>query len=79
MSRPEDGNYAALHALNLHMIFRKADDYFVQFTDVEETILTDECNLSEKITEFLSEWKAIVDVTAIQQNIHHHLSLTDGQ
>lgn len=79
MSRPGDSNFEKLHAIDLNDIFKKADNYFVDFTSVEEMIMTEECDLSEKITAFLKEWASITDVTAIQQNIHYNLMIMDKE
>ena len=73
MSRPDDSSFSKLQELSLDDIYNKADNYFVEFTSMEELINADECNLSKKITEFLQEWNEITDVTAIQQNIHYEL------
>lgn len=79
MSKPEDGNFEALHSLDLNDIAKKADTFFIEFAEIEELIMADECNLTEKITEFLKEWQHITDVTAIQQNIHYRLLIMDKE
>lgn len=73
MSRPEDNCFFALQDLSLDEIYNKADAYFIDFTTIEEIIESDKCNLTEKLSLFLQEWKGITDVTAIQQNIHYNL------
>lgn len=77
MARPEDNSFFPLQELSLDDIYNKADNYFIDFTSIEELIDADECNLSDKITSFLQEWKSITDVTAIQQNIHYQLKTLD--
>jgi len=79
MAEEQDGNYEALDKLRLDEIYAKADNYFVEFTDDFGMIETAPCNLTEKLTQFLSEWSSIVDVEAIQQNIHHRLQLFDSE
>jgi hypothetical protein len=74
MARPEDSNFFPLQELSLNDVFEKADAHFIDFTITEEVIDTKKCNLSEKIKLFLSEWSQVVDVTAIQQNIHYKLN-----
>lgn len=73
MSKPSDNNSDALYDIDLNDVFQKCDDYFVNLTSFEEIIETEESNLENKITEFLSQWKTVVDVTAIQQNVHNIL------
>lgn len=74
MARPDDNNFTELQNLSLDDIFNKADNYFIDFTSIEEIIISDECKLSEKIALFLNEWASVTDVVAIQQNIHYNLS-----
>jgi hypothetical protein len=56
-------------------VFSQADQFFVNLTTFDEMIEVDEGDVpfSEQISEFLKEFKGIVDVTAIQQNIHNIL------
>ncbi len=77
MAHPNDKNFIELQYLDLNDIFTKADQFFGDLTDVGELIMADEVNLSEKLTEFLQEWAQIVDITAMQQNIHHRLEIHD--
>lgn len=77
MSEPEDSNFLELFDLNLNDIFKKADEFFIDFTDDLGMIISEDVNLSSKITEFLKEWSQIVDVTAIQQNVHYQLYVLD--
>ena len=77
MAEKDDPNFEKLQELNLQDIFQKADQFFCEYTDDLGMIMTEECGLTEKITEFLKEWEEVVDVTAIQQNIHYHLLLID--
>ncbi len=80
MSRPEDSNFKKLQELDINDVFKKADSYFIKFTDFEEMISdTDACNLTEKITEFLKEWAYVVDITAIQQNVHYRLEMMEKE
>ncbi len=79
MSRPDDNNFRRLTELDLNDVSIKADNYFVEFCDVEELISdTESIDLTSKLTEFLSEWKNITDVSAIQQNIHYRLSVLEN-
>lgn len=75
MAQTVDSNYEKLTAVSLDDVFNKADEFFVDFCTIEEAIETNLCNLTERITEFLQPWKSITDITAIQQNIHHNISL----
>jgi len=77
MAEPQDHSFDKLQKLNLHDVFKKADDYFCQYADDDGMILTEEFNLKSKLAEFLKEWEAITDVTAIQQNIHYQLARLD--
>jgi len=79
MAETEDHKFKEIQSLNLQDIFNKADNYFIQFSDQNKMIFTEEHNLTEKITEFLKEWEEIVDVTAIQQNIHYKLLVMDKE
>lgn len=74
MAHPDDKNYKELVELDLNNVLGKADNYFCQFTVYEEAIDTIQCNLSQKIKDFLQEWKSITDITSIQQNIHSAFS-----
>ncbi len=79
MSRPEDNSFKRLSELDLNDVSTKADNYFVEFCDIEELISdTESIDLTSKLTEFLSEWKHVTDVTAIQQNIHYRLSILEN-
>lgn len=77
MARPEDSSFEALNNLSLNDVFEKADSFFVQFTGPLELIDTKKHALAVKITEFLSQWKEVTDVTAIQQNIHYQILIED--
>lgn len=81
MAKPEDRNFYALNELDLNDVFRKADSFFIEYCTFEEAIEMDELEeeFSTTIALFLSEWKAIVDVTAIQQNVHHRLATIDSE
>ena len=73
MADPEDKNFKLLNDLSLDEVYKKANNFFCDFTVNDEIIDVDECNLSEKITEFLNDWKTVTDVLAVQQNIHYNL------
>lgn len=77
MSKPEDRNFFDLQEISLDEVFRKADEYFVQFTAYEEIIDSYESDLETKIKQFLSEWKDKIDIVAVQQNIHYNLMIID--
>lgn len=81
MAKPEDNNFYVLNELDLNDILRKADSFFVEYCTFEEEIeleiLEEEFSLT--IARFLSEWKAIVDVAAIQQNVHYRLAIIDSE
>ncbi len=74
MAELEDKSWVELCDLDIDDVFQAADDYFIQFTSFEKTIDTRKTNLESELKEFLSQYKHITDVTAIQQNIHYRLS-----
>jgi len=77
MSEPQDNNYRELQKIDLNYIRKKADKYFTRFCTIDVAIDTEETDLTNRIKEFLQDWAAITDVTAIQQNIHHDLAKLD--
>jgi hypothetical protein len=76
-SEPQDGNYESLKELSLNDVFEKAHTHFAQFKFDFEIIHTEQCNLAQKIAEFLKQWAHITDVEAIQQNVHFNLQVLD--
>lgn len=79
MSEASDRHHLELSALNIDDVYRKADLYFIDFTDDLGMIMTEDHDIKTKLTEFLKEWHEIVDVTAIQQNVHYRLSVMDNE
>jgi hypothetical protein len=77
MAEPQDRNFQKLQALDLNDICNKADNFFVEFCEIEGLIMAHECKMDEKLAAFLKEWQSITDVTAIQQNIHYHFHAMD--
>lgn len=77
MAKPQDKNFKQIRDFDIKKMFDLADNYFVEFTGFEGMIETDKCDLSNKITDFLSEYSSIFDTKAIQQNIHYQLSVLD--
>lgn len=73
MGEPQDNNIGNLMILDLNYVFKKADEYFVQLTDENGVIMSDEQNLEKELREFLKEFSQITDITAIQQNIHNRM------
>jgi hypothetical protein len=73
MAQPTDSNSDELYLLDLNDVFKKADDFFLQFTSFEEAIDTKETNLAYELGAFLAQWKHVTDVVAIQQNVHTQL------
>lgn len=80
MSKPEDNSFKTLLELDLNDVGMKADSFFIDFCDFDELISdTESVDLTSKLTEFLSQWKNVTDVTAIQQNIHYRLSILENK
>ena len=78
LAEPGDSNYTQIrYELNLNIITRKAYDFFETLADENGMIMSDEVDLTTQITLFLKEWETIVDVTAIQQNVHSQLKKLD--
>lgn len=77
MAEKQDRNFEALNAIDLNAICNSADNFFVEFVEMEGLIMAHECKLHEKLTEFLKPYAHITDVTAIQQNIHYHFYASD--
>ena len=73
MSSGEDHNFVELNVVDINTVFKKADSYFLDYTDDLGMIDTIETKMDQKIKKFLSEWRAVVDVEAIQQNVHNGL------
>lgn len=77
MSLPEDSNYNKLKNLSLDEVYKECYDFLGQFVDDMEMIITDECDLPNRLSTFLSKYSHITDVVSIQQNIHYRLDLLD--
>ena len=83
MVEPEDRGITELNAIDLNYVCKKADDHFLMLTDmvgiINQDNLSEDVDLAKEITLFLSEWKEIVDVTAIQQNVHNILNKANNE
>lgn len=79
MTEPEDANAVAIEMLSVEELYRRAEDRFVQLTDENGMIATNECDLEKEIRLFLTPYCYATDTTAWQQNIHYSLSLHDQE
>lgn len=81
MAESTDSKFVELIQIDLNDVLSKADTFFIDYCTllhmIEQEELPAEMDLTEGITKFLSEWKEIVDVTAIQQNVHNILRQKD--
>lgn len=67
-----DSNYEDLKSIDLNVLLKRTVRYFESCTDLD-VIDTKKAELHIKIAGFLYPYRNIVDVAAIQQNVHHKL------
>lgn len=74
-----DNNYDAIWSIDLNDVCKKAIIFFEKFLTIDLAIECTELKnpFEHDLKNFLSEWKEIVDVTAIQQNVHTILIAQD--